>query len=169
MSLPERVSWIWALFFCFLVPEFFTWFRSFRICLFRRSQSPPLVQFLLVGLFDTLHVIGLALFVYVVLPNLKVVEGLMLCNCFCLVPGLLNMLSRNRMMTRRYFKLTADVLAIAAQLSGLILWAALGWVTSNWNLAWALPVSLFLTSIGWWENYCDRTSPVGKFLVKKFE
>lgn len=104
----------------------------------------------------------MALFVYTVLPNLKVVEGVMLTNCFCLVPGIFKMLSRNQSVSRRYLKLTLDMLAICAQLSGLLLWAALGWTTSNWNaVVWILPFSLLLGSFGWWENYVERTSPIG--------
>lgn len=85
----------------------------------------------------------------------------MLTNCFCVVPGLLKMMSRNKMMSRRYYKLIADGLAVLAQFSGLFLWAGLNWVTSNSNLMWVLPLSLFLASCGWWENYVHRASPIG--------
>jgi len=167
VSMEERVGWLWAIFFCFLVPEFLTWTRSLRICIFRTWKAPSLAHFSIITLFETLHIFGIALFVYTVLPNLKVVEGIMLTNCFCLVPGVLNMLSRNQSTSQRYLKLTLDTLAILAQLSGLILWAALDWTTSNWNVVWILPFALLFGSFGWWENYVERTSPIGIFKVTR--
>jgi len=72
ISTVERIGWMWTILFCFLVPEFFTWFRSMRICFFRAYKAPKLIHFLIVMFFDTLHVAGMAMFVYLVLPNLKV-------------------------------------------------------------------------------------------------
>ncbi len=164
--MEERVGWVWAIFFCFVVPEFFMWFRSTRICLFRTWKKPAMLDFLLVALFETIHVIGLALLVYLVLPNLKVVEAVMLTNCVCLVPGILNMVSHANAGHLRRFLLTADALAILGQLSGLFLWAGLNWDTSYHNLVWILPIALFFTSFGWWENYVDSDSPFGK--IQKF-
>jgi hypothetical protein len=60
----------------------------------------------------------------------------------------------------RNLLLTADGLAVVAQLSGLFLWAAIGWTATN-NAVWILPFSLLLTSFGWWENYVDKDSPFG--------
>ena len=37
--------------------------------------------------FEMLSVIGLALFVFIVLPELKVMNGIMLKNCFAIIPG----------------------------------------------------------------------------------
>ena len=167
--MEERVGWVWAIFFCFVVPEMFMWFRSTRICLFRTWRKPAVVEFLIVALFDTLHVIGLALLVYLVLPNLKVVEAVMLTNCVCLIPGILNMFSHATAGRLRPYLLTADSFAILGQLSGLFLWAGLN--VSNpayYNLVWILPISLFLTSFGWWENYVDKTSPFSKFFESQF-
>lgn len=120
-----------------------------------------MVDFLLVTLFETFHVVGLACLVYLVLPNLKVVEAVMLTNCVCLVPGILNMFSHIYAGSMRPFLLTADALAILAQLSGLFLWAVLSWETTYENLVWIVPASLFLTSFGWWENYVDQNSKFG--------
>lgn len=166
--MAERVGWVWAIFFCFLVPEFFMWFRSTRICLFRTWKKPAILDFLLVTLFDTIHVVGLACLVYLVLPNLKVVEAVMLTNCVCVVPGILNMFTRHDSGSLRPYLLTADVLAVLAQFSGLFLWAALQWSTSNSNLVWILPISLFMTSFGWWENYVDRDSPYGIIIISTY-
>lgn len=160
--MEERVGWVWAILFCFIVPELFTWFRSTRICLFRTWKKPEKLEFLLVALFETIHVVGLAMFVYLVMPNLKVVEAVMLTNCVCVLPGILNIFSRQEAGRLRPYFLTADILAVLAQFSGLFLWAALSWSTSYHNLVWILPISLFFVSFGWWENYVDSKSQFGK-------
>lgn len=167
VSMEERVGWVWAIFFCFVVPELFMWFRSTRICLFRTWMKPSSLEFLVIATFETFHVIGLALLVYLVLPNLKVVEAIMLTNCVCLVPALLKVFSRFNGETNERtlpYLLTADCLAILAQLSGLFLWAALNWSATN-NVVWILPFSLLFTSFGWWENYVDKESPFGKTMA----
>ena len=173
VSMEERVGWVWAIFFCFVVPELFMFFRSMRICLFRTWKKPSGLEFLILVTFETFHVIGLALLVYLVLPNLKVVEAVMLTNCVCLIPGILKMFSRfndNTSESKRKnlpYLLTADGLAIVAQLSGLFLWAALNWSATN-NVVWILPISLLFTSFGWWENYVDKESPFGELLQSIF-
>ncbi len=72
ISAPERVAWIWALVFSFVVPEFFMWFRSTRIGLFRKWEAPATSHFLVVLLFDTLHVAGLVALVFAALPFFEV-------------------------------------------------------------------------------------------------
>lgn len=92
VNLPteERVAWIWCLLLAFIVPEIGTLIRSLRICFFKSCKRPPLFDFVFVLIMETLHVFGLVLLVYVVLPNLDVVKGAMLTNCLCFVPALLS-------------------------------------------------------------------------------
>lgn len=130
--------------------------------LFRTWKRPPSIEFLLVTLIETAHVLGLTMLVYIVLPNLKVVEAVMLMHCVCLVPGVLNVFSRNMESDKRYWLLAADIFAILSQLSGLFVWAGLQWGKGRYELIWVLPVSLFLVSFGWWENYVDKSSSFGK-------
>lgn len=95
VNLPteERVAWIWCLLLAFIVPEIGTLIRSLRICFFKSCKRPPLFDFVFVLIMETLHVFGLVLLVYVVLPNLDVVKGAMLTNCLCFVPALLSKLT----------------------------------------------------------------------------
>lgn len=122
---------------------------------------PSKLEFLIIMSLETIHVVGLAVMVYLVLPNLKVVEAVMLTNCVCVVPGILNMFTRQDAGRYRPYLLAADTLALLAQLSGLFLWAALQWSVSYSNLVWILPFSLLFVSVGWWENYVDKSSPFG--------
>lgn len=88
----QRIAWIWALVFAFSLPEFGTIFRSARICFFRNVTKPTGLQFLLVWMFETLHVVGLAVFAFIVLPDMDVIKGIMLTNCVCLIPAILSAL-----------------------------------------------------------------------------
>lgn len=91
VSLPEieRVGWMWALVFAFCVPELGTFIRSMRICFFKSSKRPQFSHLMLVTVMESFHTLGVALLVFVVLPEIDVVRGAMLTNCVCLVPGIL--------------------------------------------------------------------------------
>lgn len=86
----QRIAWIWAVVFAFSLPELGTIFRAARICFFRNVSKPTSVQFGLVLMFETFHVIGLAIFTFLILPDFDVVKGLMLTNCVCIVPAILS-------------------------------------------------------------------------------
>jgi len=78
LSQDERISWIWAIFFCFLVPEGMTLFRCLRITFFRRANRAHfnLAEFCVFAFFETMHIIGLTLLVFYVLPNFEVLRSL---------------------------------------------------------------------------------------------
>jgi chitin synthase len=103
---------------------------------------------------ETLHTIGLVIFVFAVLPELNVIKAAMLTNCLCFIPGILALLSRNSDENMYYFKIMADVCAIIGQLSAFIFWFVID--TESSNLKFSLPISCILISIGYWENYCGN-------------
>ena len=119
---------------------------------------------MVVVVFETLHVIGVAMLIYAVLPNMKVVQGAMLTNCVCFIPALFGLLSRNSKESKRFAKSVVDILAIVAQLSGAFLWVIPELNKTNWTHIWMLPTSLILASFGWWENYVDKHSPIGSLV-----
>lgn len=169
---PERISWIWALFFVLITPEIFTLFRSARMCIFKSYRKPSKKTFLTVILFETFHTIGIVILVYVALPALDVVRGVMLTSCICFIPGVFGMLSRNRRTDHRQWglKILADILALLAQISAFFIWP-LKHSQDNYNQFASnkvrnqneleqllIPVSIFLASFGWWENYVNSKS-----------
>lgn len=83
----ERIAWMWAILIAFAVPEVGAWIRSARICFFKSWRVPQKDHFLFVFLMESLHTIGMALLMYVVLPEIDAVKGAMLTNCLCSVPG----------------------------------------------------------------------------------
>ncbi|XP_049868777.1 chitin synthase chs-2 isoform X2 [Pectinophora gossypiella] len=159
VSLPdeERVAWMWAVLAVFAIPEIGTLIRSVRICFFKTSKRPTSVQFIIVFIAETLHTIGMAMLFFKVLPELDVVKGAMITNCMCIVPAILGLLSRNSRDSKRFVKVIVDMAAIVAQVTGFIVWPLL----DDKPVLWLIPISALLISLGWWENYVTRQSPIG--------
>ncbi|CAH2066868.1 unnamed protein product, partial [Iphiclides podalirius] len=159
VSLPdeERVAWMWAVFAAFAIPEIGTLIRSVRICFFKSSKRPTPVQFIVVFLAESLQTIGLAIMFFIVLPELDVVKGAMLTNCLCVIPAILGLLSRNSRDSKRFVKVIVDMAAIVAQVTGFIVWP----LSENKPVLWLIPISSLCISLGWWENYVTRQSPIG--------
>ena len=67
--------------------------------------------------------------------------------------------SRHHKEKKRYLKVLVDLLAIGAQATGFFIWPIVEFQNDNF-VAGILPVAVFLTSAGWWENYVDRRSPL---------
>lgn len=88
ISESEQVVWIWSVFFVFLFPECMTFLRSLRMCLFKSPARSNFSDALIVIAFECCHICGVALFVFLVLPNTDVVKGAMLTNCVAIVPGI---------------------------------------------------------------------------------
>ncbi|KAK9707880.1 hypothetical protein QE152_g27556 [Popillia japonica] len=158
VQLPEseRVVWMWCLFFAFCIPQLGTLFRSTRMCVFKSWKKPPFSHFLLFFITETIHTIGLAILVFHILPELDVIKGAMLTNCVCFMPGVLGLLSRSNKESKRFIKVIVDLVAIAAQATGFVIWP----IIENKPDLWLLPFSIFMISVGWWENYISPHSPI---------
>ncbi|XP_057376079.1 chitin synthase chs-2-like [Daphnia carinata] len=177
--------WMWGIFFSFVVPELFSFLQLLYICLCRRDcwKSPRSVvrsvDLPIVFLFETAQAVGMAILFGSILPCLSVVHGIVVTNCIYLVPALFNLLSRKPDEPKPLAKMTLDGIAFLAQLSGCLHWIFIRSTTASLGnhysssftqrhqlVDWTLPVSLFLISLGWWENHVDKDASVGfiKFL-----
>lgn len=87
---PQRIAWIWALVFSFGIPELGTFVRACRICWFKNNRKPTWTEMGIVTLFEMLSVSGLSIFVFLILPELDVIKGVMLMNCMCFMPSVLS-------------------------------------------------------------------------------
>lgn len=158
-TLPEeeRIAWMWALLIAFAIPEIGALIRAFRICFFKSWKRPFKSHFLFMFIMESFHTLGMALLMYVVLPELDAVKGAMLTNCLCVVPGILGLLSRTSKEGRRAVKSLFDLAAIACQVTGFVVWPLL----ENRPSLWLIPVAALMTSCGWWENYVCVHSSIG--------
>ncbi|XP_072936714.1 chitin synthase chs-2-like [Epargyreus clarus] len=150
-DLEERVSWLWAAFIIFGIPELGVFLRSVRICFFKTIVKPSKGQFAAAFLIETLHTIGVATLILVVLPELDVVKGAMLMNAVCFIPGLLNPFSRDSSERRYSIKILLDVLALSAQATAFVVWPLL----DGKPILWSIALGCVLTSLGWWENFVN--------------
>ncbi|XP_055923356.1 chitin synthase chs-2 isoform X2 [Eupeodes corollae] len=159
VKLPEeeRIAWIWAIIIAFAVPEVGALIRAARICFFKTFKVPKKGYFLFQLLMESLSSFGTALLMFIVLPEIDAIQGAMLTNCLVLVPGVLGLLSRSSKEGKCAVKALVDIAAIAAQVTGFVVWPLL----ENRLVLWAIPLSCFMISCGWWENFVSTQSPIG--------
>lgn len=158
-TLPEeeRIAWMWALLIAFAIPELGALIRAARICFFKSWRRPTKSHFLFMFIMESFHTLGMALLMFVVLPELDAVKGAMLTNCLCVIPGMLGLLSRTAKEGRRAVKALFDLAAIACQVTGFVVWPLL----ENRPALWVIPIAALMTSCGWWENYVCVHSSIG--------
>ena len=84
----EQIRWVWALFAAFLVPEVMAFFRSLRVCLFKTVLVPRFLDFAFVSTMEILHAVGVAILLFLALPQMDSTHALALTNCLAFVPGL---------------------------------------------------------------------------------
>lgn len=122
--------------------------------------------------FETLHSIGLCLFVFIVLPNLdNAVQMSFIVLGLSLVPSCLKIIFRTHEESKKVIKIVLDILSAVVQLIVLVGWPVLIVFKKSQDktLIWSIPLSLFLVSLRWWENYADRfhsTHPFKRILIK---
>ncbi|XP_039765061.1 chitin synthase chs-2-like [Pararge aegeria] len=153
-TLEERITWLWAAFIVFAVPEVGLFLRSVRICFFKTARKPEVLHLLVAFAVDTLQTIGVAILVLIILPELDVVKGAMLMNAVCVIPGLLNAFTRSSAEPRYPIMMILDVLAISAQVTAFVVWPLLDGTPA----LWCTPFACFLISLGWWENFAGSIS-----------
>ncbi|XP_054734124.1 chitin synthase chs-2 [Anastrepha obliqua] len=149
MPKEEQYTWIWALIFAFSAPEVLTFFRSLRICIFKDVKSPTWLEFMLVLFFEILHTIGMAIFVFFVMPQLDSVRTLMLCNGVCFIPSILSIRLDIHLDWHSIISLTMSILAILAQVSAFTVWPTF----SSTLAVQMMALPLIFVSVRWWENY----------------
>ncbi|KAM7362637.1 hyaluronan synthase-like protein kkv isoform 1-T3 [Cochliomyia hominivorax] len=153
----ERIAWIWALIIAFSIPEVGSLIRSSRICFFKTFKVPHKSHFLFMFIMESLNTFGTALLMFVVLPQLDAIQGAMLTNCLCVIPGILGLMSRTSKEGKRFAKMLIDLIAVAAQVTGFVIWPLL----ENRKELWVIPVACLMVSCGWWENYVTSQSSFG--------
>lgn len=91
VEIPEeqRIAWIWAIVYAFCIPEAGCFLRAFRIYFFKNVRKANWKEILLVSVSETLSLLGLALLVFVILPQIDVIKGAMITNCVCFFPAIL--------------------------------------------------------------------------------
>lgn len=89
IPVEQIIAWKWAIVIAFAVPECGTLLRSLRLCFFKSFRNFTWREFGIVFLTETMHVVGLCLLAFKILPEIDVIQGAMLTNCLCFAPSIL--------------------------------------------------------------------------------
>ncbi|GFO13532.1 chitin synthase [Plakobranchus ocellatus] len=186
----NRDRWVFLLITGIVFPYFIIFLQSLGRALFGNLAGPSIWNVLWVLAVETIHSLGLCLFLFRVLPCLDTVRCLLLMNALCSVPAILRLFATKRPEDprRRTATILLDILALLMQLSAYIIVLAsmksecvTATTTTNTdgapetvkededphttyslsNMSWEIPLSLFLISAKWWENFCDKDISVG--------
>ena len=178
----ERSVWIWCLFFAYSFPNLGAFVRSLRIWLFKKQEFPRMQTFLMVLTMESLHALGMAMLLFLVLPELDSLRAMALTAGIGVVPCIFNMISRRDRSIEEneegkygfswvYFVL--DCAALVGQLSALLVWPIIqgsddGKVPAH-PYPWAIPLSLLLVTCPYWETYVGRDIGLRVFWSMKRE
>ncbi|CAH1797404.1 unnamed protein product [Owenia fusiformis] len=132
---------------------------------------------------ETVYCIGIALFTLRVLPCLDIIRALLVMTTVFSIPSFITIIfaERDENPKKRIISYTLDILAFVMQLTifGVMMTfykscdkdpsqddeITKGWIRTmeGDGIMWELPVSVFMISIGWWENFADRDIFIGSF------
>ncbi|CAB3404677.1 unnamed protein product [Caenorhabditis bovis] len=149
------VKWVWALLISLCAPEALCFVRSMHRTMFRNVKRPTFIQFSVVLVIESLHAVGVGILVFRILPDLEAVTAAQLTNAMCFVPAILSLISR-RPSKVSLVLVIIDIAAIAAQSSGF--WAFPMFMPTLQKHSVAIPVSLTLISLIWWQNFVHQDS-----------
>ena len=95
--IPETVavSWVWAIYFAYCIPEILNFVLSLYRSLFRSLETPNFSVIVMVVVMEIMHTLGMSVLLFVVLPGMDAVRGAMITNCLSFVPALLQVSTRN--------------------------------------------------------------------------
>ncbi|CAD6197537.1 unnamed protein product [Caenorhabditis auriculariae] len=149
------VKWVWATLLALCAPEALCFVRSLHRTMFKNVKRPTFMQFMVVLLIESLHSIGVGILVFRIFPDLDAVTAAQLTNAMCFVPSVLSLISR-RPNKIALILVIIDMAAIAAQSSGF--WAYPMFMPNLQKHSVAIPVSLTLVSLAWWQNFVHLDS-----------
>ncbi|WAR10593.1 CHS2-like protein [Mya arenaria] len=158
-----NVQWIWALILMAGAPYFFASIKSLWRLLFQMSgrASPQWSTIFCVLVIESIHSLGLNIMIFVVMPNLDPISGLLVSLCIGIIPGILKVFyprtkeeghrTKTMMMVVTFFSLIGAL----GQIAGIGMWFY--HVYQHFNNKWTYKIMLIVaplfTSIHWWENF----------------
>ena len=129
---------------------------------------------------ETLHSIGVCIFVLVLLPNIEPLSGVLLCCCVALVPGIIKIIYPSRIprlddSQKMVAARAINFFAMLFQLAAIALWCYYVFDTDKsdgfndtrtYVMTVLVAISPILVSINWWENYVRNGDKESKGLPK---
>lgn len=205
-----QVAIIWMLCISFSMPEVFSFLRAARICFYRKNRFFTCIEFISVkgqhrtcvrtfvwtlsvcfllhfqiASIEVLNVIGLAILFFIILPNVSLVESLLIINSVHLSPSILSecclpkkkitifrfslnddelsfaidFFSRSSNELKKWQSTIVDVACILIEFMIIFIWPI---YYSGSFQSWMISIALILISLGWWENFVSMHSKFRK-------
>ena len=159
----EKVGWLWCIFFAFSAPEVFTFIHSLRSVFMKTHSAPSVLEFAIVFMFETLHVIGTGILFFLAFPGMDSIRVLMATNAVAIFPGLLKIFMKNEFPgVFKWIGLALTIASVIFQVSALAVWPLESRAANDIDHRWAFPLGLFLTSFGWWECFVEEKGHLRK-------
>jgi len=170
-SEQEKVAWLWGIFFCFVGPEFLVFIQSLWNYIARaekvvndeddasgKNKANELYRadFLILTFFEIAHAAGTAILFVIAFPEMDSVRAIMATSALCWFPGFLliiKLMKENTTTGKKMLKIGLTAISLLLQMSAIVWPVIWGLDNKNDKRVWALPVGLFLTSLGWWEAF----------------
>ncbi|XP_046547882.1 uncharacterized protein LOC124257786 [Haliotis rubra] len=165
------VPWIWSMLILITAPYIFTILRNTFRVIFKKQRKLQIIPFLVVMLFETLHSIGLCIFVFMVAPNFDPVLVLMLCQGVGLVPAFNKIFwtrkddtddKEDKANTHEEFaspfwrSVSVITFLLQGGFIGVATWKCYRETARPSVTVILLPLSLVLISLRWWDNFVQR-------------
>ncbi|ESO98138.1 hypothetical protein LOTGIDRAFT_143023 [Lottia gigantea] len=157
------IKWIWSLILILCAQYLFTFLHSLWKMIFKKTGSIRCIPFLVSMVTETLHSIGLCTFIFYVLPSFDPLIGCMLTWNVASIPGLLKIFLpsvssgskpvKNDLKTKTYVRRFVDTVMVTLHLGCIATWTYNSYYNHNIYVTILLPISLFLISISWWDNF----------------
>ncbi|XP_045180107.2 chitin synthase chs-2-like [Mercenaria mercenaria] len=157
---------IWALVLIVITPYVFNVAISLWKLMFKKMKPIELRPLCFTLLAETLHSVGLSIFIFVLLPNMDPVSGLLFCMSVAIIPSLLKTLylEANTTSGNKFVRRLLSLCALITSVSSIALWTFFVYrmdkdlLEKNPSLILLTVLSPILVSVVWWENFV----PMGK-------
>ncbi|CAH1795257.1 unnamed protein product [Owenia fusiformis] len=176
----KRDRWVLIAAGTICVPYGLTFLETILRALFGNFPWPSGKTFIWCMFMETVHGVGMSLFVLRVLPCLDVIRATLVMTTVFSIPSFLIILFTERdadSSKKRVITYTLDILALMMQLTVFVVMLTFtnscnvsdpAAVSSDWiklneggDVFWEIPVSVLLISLGWWENFADKDIYLG--------
>ncbi|XP_060081249.1 chitin synthase chs-2-like [Ylistrum balloti] len=127
-SLTERLSNNLLLCLGICLPYMLVFLTGLWKYLFGKTEQPSVLLTLKVLVLETIPTAGIAFFVYIMLPNFNMITGTAVLNACCLLPGVLNMVSRFNCINTEPMQVTSLRTWMPRLLDGVALLLQLGFI-----------------------------------------
>ncbi|KAK7112101.1 chitin synthase chs-2-like [Littorina saxatilis] len=145
------VRWVWAAIMVTSSPYVFTLLSCVRTLCVKRTRALAWRPLLMAMCVETVHSLGLGVFVFVVAPSYDPLMVIVLSQAVTFVPALLKVVQVKNGELRFSWADFAVLLLVVANLALVVFRLNHGEV--NLALTVATPVSLLCLSVEWWENF----------------